>query len=82
MSEGTGIDLLVYHDLTDFTSPGARLEVGVNAATELGDAFEGLYIVAVGPPIHESKDMTVVLAHGNRPMEKIQSFLDARRGQA
>jgi hypothetical protein len=78
MAERRAIDLLVYHDLTDHTSPGVRLEVGASAAAEFGDAFEGLYIAAVGPPIHDSKDVTVVLAHGNRPMPEVQALLERR----
>ena len=78
MAKGTGIDLLVYHDLTDTTERGARLELGANAAEEFGDIFEGMYIVAIGDPVHDSKDVTVVLAHGSRPMPEMQALLDSR----
>lgn len=64
MAEGVGIDLLVYHDMTDYA--GARLEKGADAGAELGETFAGYHIVAVGPPINPGKDVTVVLAHGAR----------------
>ena len=74
MPERVGMDLLVYHDMTDYT--GARLEVGADAGTEFGDTFAGYRIVAVGPPIHGSKDVTVVLAHSRTEMEAFQALLD------
>ncbi len=44
------------------------MEVGADAGAEFGDTFAGYFVVAVGRPIHKSKDVTVVLAHGPRPM--------------
>lgn len=69
-----GIDLFVYHDLTD--NVGADLSLGADAGVELGDLFAGYHVVAVGEPIHSGKDVTVVLAFGNRPMDEIQALLD------
>jgi hypothetical protein len=76
-SKGVGIDLLVYHDMTDYT--GAELRVGADAGSVFGDTFKGYSIVALGPPTNEGKDVTVVLAHGARPMEGMQSVLDRMR---
>ena len=74
MSERVGMDLLVYHDMTDYT--GTDLRVGADAGESLGDTFAGYRIVAVGPPIHESKDVTVVLAHSRTEMEALQALLN------
>jgi hypothetical protein len=74
---GVGLDLLVYHDMTAYTD--TNLTVGADAGVELGEPFAGYHIVAVGPPIHEGKDRTVVLAFGARPMTEIQALLDKIR---
>ena len=74
MAEGVRLDLLVYHDMTDYT--GAKLNRGADAGLEFGPTFADYHIVAVGPPIHPGKDATVVLAHNTRPMEAIQALLD------
>jgi hypothetical protein len=66
-------DLLVYHDFTD--NLNASLNVGDDAEAKLGDTFTGMYVVAVAPPVHEGRAATVVLAHGNRPMEELQQRL-------
>jgi hypothetical protein len=68
------MDLLVYHDMTDYT--GANLTEGADAGKEFGDTFAGYRIVAVGAPINEGKDVTVVLAHGRRPWEEFQALLE------
>jgi hypothetical protein len=64
------LDLLQYRD---FDSIDVDLNVGDNAGEKLGSGFEGLYVVAVGPPLHEGKDATVVLAHEHRP-ERMQEL--------
>jgi hypothetical protein len=69
----TGIDLLIYRDFTD--NLGADLSIGADAAKELG-LEDGFYVVAKGPPIHDSKDMTVVVAAGRRLMPEVQAMLD------
>jgi len=74
VAQGTGLDLLVYHDMTVYTD--ADLQLGADAGKELGDLFDGYRIVAVGPAIHDSKDRTVVLAHTRTPMTAIQALLD------
>jgi hypothetical protein len=67
-------DLLVYHDFEDTVNDA--LAVGEDAGRKLGDTFEGLCVAAVGPPIHDSKDATVVLAHRASPMPDVQAFLE------
>jgi hypothetical protein len=57
------IDLFTYRD---FDSLDVELEVGDNAAEKLGFEFKGLHVVALGPPIHDGKDATVVLASEHR----------------
>jgi hypothetical protein len=69
-----GIDLLVYHDLTD--NVGADLTLGVDAGPEFGEAFTGYHIVAVGRGVNPGKDKTVVLAFGSKPMAEVQALLD------
>jgi hypothetical protein len=64
------LDLLVYHDFTD--TGDAVLRVGESAAS-LG--YPDLHVAAIGPPIHEGKERTVVLAHGARPMPRVQELL-------
>jgi len=72
-----GYDLLIYHDFTDtFDTP---VKVG-DSARALG--FEDLHVVALGPPLHESKDRTIVLAHGARPMVEFQALLTPEDGAA
>lgn len=73
-NQRVGIDLLVYHDLTD--NVGANLTVGADAGAEFGEPFAGYHIVAVGRGVNPGKDKTVVLAFGNRPMSEIQALLD------
>lgn len=68
------LDLLRYHDFHHTT--GAAINVGDEASAIFGPDFEGLRIVSVGPPIHEGKDMTVVVAHSDRAMERMQEVLD------
>jgi hypothetical protein len=73
----TNYDLLIYHDFTDtFDSP---LTVG-DSARALG--FEDMHVVALGPPIHEGKDRTIVLAHGARPMREMQALISLEGGTA
>jgi hypothetical protein len=75
---GVRVDLLVYHDMTVYAD--SVLTIGADAGAELGELFAGYRIVAIGPPIHsQAKDVTVVLAHGDRPMKEIQALLDAKR---
>jgi hypothetical protein len=57
-------------------SLGADLTEGADAGKEFGDTFAGYHIVAVGPPIHSGKDVTVVLAHGSQPMEEFRALLN------
>jgi hypothetical protein len=74
------LDLFTYRD---FDSLDVDLNVGDNAAEKLGLDFRGLYVVALGPPIHDGKDKTVVLAAEARPemMQKLKSFF-SRRSEA
>jgi hypothetical protein len=67
------LDLFTYRD---FDSLNVRLNVGDNAAEKLGMEFKDLYVVAVGPPIHEGRDKTIVLAAEARPerMQELKSF--------
>jgi hypothetical protein len=72
-----GIDLLVYRDLTDPIHEKLP-SVGDDAAEWLGEEFRGMYVVAVGPPIHEGKDATVVLGAEYRPelAQGLKRFVD------
>jgi hypothetical protein len=65
-------DLLVYHDMTD-TINHELPRLGQNAGDWYGPAFEGLYVVAVGPSIHLPKKATIVLAAEHRP-ERLQAL--------
>jgi hypothetical protein len=67
------LDLFIYRD---FDSLGVELDVGDNAAEKLGIEFKGLHVVALGPPIHEGRDKTVVLATEARPetMQELKTF--------
>lgn len=56
-------DLFTYRD---FDSLDVKLELGDNAAEKLGFEFKGLRVVALGPPIRDGKDATVVLAPERR----------------
>jgi len=72
----TGYDLLVYHDLSD---PTASTGGTVPTVGESGERFaligKDRHVVAVGPGIHPGR-ITVVLAHGDRPMPEMQALLD------
>jgi hypothetical protein len=67
------LDLFIYRD---FDSLDVELDVGDNAAEKLGIEFKGLHVVAFGPPIHEGRDKTVVLAAEARPemMQDLKTF--------
>ena len=67
----------MYHDLSDSTETtrGQVPSVGDNAEQWFGALGKDRHVVAVGPGIHDGR-MTVVLAHGNRPMEEMQALLD------
>jgi hypothetical protein len=65
-------DLLVYHDLDSYITP----ELGMTAS-ELGFSEQG-HVVALGPPIHDGRVATAVIAARPGPMPEVQSFLDAR----
>ena len=73
----TTYDLLVYHDMTDPTpsTGGAVPSVGDPAERWFGTLGRNRHVVAVGPGIHEGR-ITVVLAHGRRPMPEVQALLD------
>jgi hypothetical protein len=74
----TYFDLLVYHDLTDPTKStgGTVPEVGDDAEKRFGSEIgHARHVVAVGPGIHDGR-VTVVLAHGKRPMPEVQAMLD------
>jgi hypothetical protein len=71
-------DLLVYHDMDDLIHdqpPG----IGQDAGKWFGKGFEGLYVTAVGPGIHEGR-VTVVLASEHRPnrQQEIKEFFGPR----
>jgi hypothetical protein len=67
------LDLFIYRD---FDSLGVELDVGDNAAEKLGIEFKGLHVVALGPPIHEGRDKTIVLAAEARleMMQELKTF--------
>jgi len=69
-------DLFTYRD---FDSLDVELDVGDNAAEKLGFEFKGLHVVALGPPIQEGKDATIVLGSEHRPeqMRNLQRFFAA-----
>jgi hypothetical protein len=71
------LDLFIYRD---FDSLDVEIDVYDNAAEKLGIEFKGLHVVALGPPIHEGKDKTVVLASEHRPdrMQEIKRFFAGR----
>jgi hypothetical protein len=71
-------DLLVYHDLSDYTeSSGDRVpSVGEAADGLFGDLGKNRHVVGVGPGLHEGR-ITVVLAHRTSPMRALQALLDA-----
>ena len=71
-------DLFTYRD---FDSLDVELELGDNAAEKLGFEFKGLRVVALGPPIRDGKDATVVLASEQRAerMTELKRFF-ARPG--
>jgi hypothetical protein len=66
-------DLFTYRD---FDSLDVELDVGDNAAEKLGFEFRGLHVVALGPPLHDGKDATVVLASEQSPerMQELKRF--------
>ena len=68
-------DLFTYRD---FDSLDVELDLGDNAAEKLGFEFKGLYIVAIGPPIRDGKDATIVLASERRPerMKELTRFFE------
>jgi hypothetical protein len=78
----TTYDLLVYHDLSDPTerSGGGVPSVGDRAEEWFGSIGKDRHVVAVGPGIHEGR-VTVVLAHGDRPMPEVQALLDRQPAQ-
>ena len=69
-------DLFTYRD---FDSLDLELAVAVNAAEKLGFEFRGLRVVALGPPIHDGNDATIVLASEGHPerMTELQRFFAA-----
>lgn len=77
MKGETTYDLLVYHDMTDPTvsSGGMIPRIGDNAEQWFGELGRERHVVAVGPGVHDNR-VTVVLAHGRRPMPEIQALLD------
>jgi hypothetical protein len=64
-------DVLVYHDFSSSERP------------RIGEQFPGFPedhgVVAIGPPIHEARTATVVLAFGARPMPEVERVLRVRR---
>jgi hypothetical protein len=70
-------DLLVYHDLCDYTeNSGDRVpSVGDAADGLFGDLGKDRYVVAVGPGIHEGR-ITVVVGQRTSPMRGLQALLD------
>jgi hypothetical protein len=62
-------DILVYHDFDSFVEP----EPGMNGK-ELGFDAD-LSVAAIGPPIHEGRAATVVLA-ARSSMPEVQAFLE------
>ena len=72
------LDLFIYRDFTD-TLNQTPFNVGDNVSEKLGPGFEGLYVVALGPGVHEGRQ-TVVLAHEERPemMQELKAFFAPR----
>lgn len=62
-------DVLVYHDFDSFVEP----ELAMNGA-ELGFGAD-LSVAAIGDPIHEGREATIILG-GLAPMPEMQAFLD------
>ena len=72
----TRYDLLVYHDLTDYTaSSGGTVPKPGESAARFGDIGRDRNVIAVGPGIHKGR-VTVVLAHRHPPMPEMQALLD------
>ena len=69
-------DLFTYRE---FDSLDVELDVGDNAAEKLGLEFKGLDVVALGPPIHDGNDATIVLGSERRPerTSELQRFFAA-----
>jgi hypothetical protein len=61
-------DLLIYRDFEDTVHDEAPA-IGVDASKWFGQAFEDLYVTAVGPGIHRSRT-TVVLSSEHRPEQQ------------
>jgi hypothetical protein len=70
-------DLFVYHDMSDPTDStgGSAPVVGERADKWFGALGRDRYVVALGPGVHEGR-ISVVLAHGARPMTEVQALLD------
>ena len=73
----TMYDLFVYHDLHDptMTTGGSVPSVGDAAERWFGAIGRERHVVAVGPGVHPGR-VTVVLAHGDRPMTEVQELLN------
>jgi hypothetical protein len=71
------LDIFTYHE---FDSLDVELDVGDNAAEKLGFEFQDLHVVAIGPPIHDGKDATIVLAseHRHGQMQELKTFFAGR----
>jgi hypothetical protein len=71
-------DLFVYHDMDDATHPSPP-GVGEDAGKWFGNGFEGLYVTAITPGMHEER-VTVVLAHETRPEmhEQMKAYFTPR----
>ena len=69
-------DLFTYRE---FDSLDVELDLGDNAAEKLGLEFKGLDVVALGPPIHDGNDATIVLGSERPPerMTELQRFFAA-----
>jgi hypothetical protein len=73
-------DLFIYRD---FDSLDVELDLGDSAAQKLGFEFKGLHVVAIGPPIRDGKDATIVLASERRPerMKELTRFFEGPRDE-
>jgi hypothetical protein len=78
---GYTYDLLRYHDLSDSVND-RPLQVGDDAGEMLGAGFEGMAVVAVGPPVHGDRTAAVVVAFGKPPMPEMQAMLERQHASA
>jgi hypothetical protein len=65
-------DVFIYRDFIDTIDP---IREGP-ATPQFGDTFEGLNVVAVGPPVHPGRDGSAILMHRPDATPEIRAMLD------